>query len=220
MVRRLADVGNPIRGFDIIHRLGGVFAHQPQEVDVQVIGFNHRRGVNNDLRLPFFPDNANPLGGNLPNFNYAHNGYNNGGARGGGTPKPPHVAPPPPREGFTRATGEDLAFVCPNCEEELKYDPDEGFGEHGKKSGSQPPAKKPRSRRDQEEHYFWAVKECGHVYCRNCYEHRKAPSKTAPSKLPQYNFKTSPTNNRKVLCAVDGCQVDLTNKTAWLGLFL
>lgn len=93
----------------------------------------------------------NPLGNNMPNFNYRGNGYNNQGE-----PKPPFIPPPPARPGFGRDTAEDINFVCPSCEEELKYDPD---AERAKAR----PAKKARNRKDREEHHFWAVKECGHV---------------------------------------------------------
>ena len=94
---------------------------------------------------------ANPLANNIPNFNYRGNGYNNQGE-----PKPPFIPPPQARPGFGRDTAEDVAFVCPSCEEELKYDPD---AEQAKAR----PAKKARNRKDREEHHFWAVKECGHV---------------------------------------------------------
>lgn len=93
----------------------------------------------------------NPLGNNMPNFNYRGNGYNNQGE-----PKPPFIPPPPARPGFGRDTAEDVNFICPSCEEELKYDPD---AERAKAR----PAKKARNRKDREEHHFWAVKECGHV---------------------------------------------------------
>lgn len=93
----------------------------------------------------------NPLGNNMPNFNYRGNGYNNQGE-----PKPAFVPPPPARPGFGRNTAEDVIFVCPSCDEELKYDPD---AERAKAR----PAKKARNRKDREEHHFWAVKECGHV---------------------------------------------------------
>jgi len=92
---------------------------------------------------------VNPLGQNMPMFNYRANGYNNE------PPKPAHIPPPPPREGFSRDTGGEDAFVCPSCEEELKFDPDE--------KDASPPTKRARSRKDNEEHHFWAVKECGHV---------------------------------------------------------
>lgn len=120
-------------------RFGGVWgARQPAEVDVQIIG----RAV----------DINNPLAENVPNLNYRVGGHN------GGSRKPAHAPPPPPRPGFTRNTGgsTDEVAVCPSCEKELQYDP-EGDNANG------PPAKKARTRKDREEHHFWAVKECGHV---------------------------------------------------------
>jgi hypothetical protein len=124
-----------VRGFGILQRLVG--GHAP-DVDVQVLG---ARGFNMD----------NPIAGNIPNLNYRGNGQN------GGAAKPEHVPPPPAREGFTRDTGSaDEVVICPGCEQELKYDPDED-------AMSPRPAKKPRSKKDQEEHHFWALKECGHV---------------------------------------------------------
>ncbi|KAH8898969.1 hypothetical protein GQ53DRAFT_361376 [Thozetella sp. PMI_491] len=128
-------------GIGLLHRLGGhVFGHQPAEVDVQFLGQSHR--MDNPA--------ANPLANNAPNFNYGANGYNNPAAN----EKPPYVPPPPAEPGFTRNTGEDQIVICPSCEEELAYDPDEEQTR---------PVKKARSKKDQEEHHFWAVKECGHV---------------------------------------------------------
>ncbi|KAK0736448.1 hypothetical protein B0T21DRAFT_180525 [Apiosordaria backusii] len=150
----------------------------------------------------------NPLGANGPNLNY---GLHRGGQERA-TPKPAHVPPKPAREGFTRATGEtseDVA-VCPGCEEELKYDPDET-------KASMPPLKRARTKRDNEEHYFWAVKDCGHVYCKNCYEAR---SKAKSARESHFRLTTGPNNKMKTLCNVPDCESEVTNKTAWVGLFL
>lgn len=73
-----------------------------------------------------------------------------------GPQKPPHLAPPKAREGFTRDIKEDEPVICPSCDEELAFNPDE-------ENESGPPTKKPRTKRDKAEHHFWAVKECGHV---------------------------------------------------------
>ncbi|KAL1892828.1 hypothetical protein Cpir12675_004362 [Ceratocystis pirilliformis] len=75
---------------------------------------------------------------------------------------PPSPPPPPPlpleleetREGFTRSTGEDIEMVCPSCDNALEFDP---LGDRGENTS------KKRTKRDQAEHYFWAVKACGHV---------------------------------------------------------
>ncbi|KAK3374667.1 hypothetical protein B0H63DRAFT_400999 [Podospora didyma] len=157
--------------------------------------------VGNNARAPFM---NNPLGENLPRFNYGANGYNSGGLA-----KPRHEPPKPAREGFSRATGAELDYVCPSCDEELKYDPDAD-------DANAPPAKKARTRKDREEHHFWAVKECGHVYCRSCYENRK-PSAKSPTKT---TFRVSPQHPKKLLCAVDDCESDVTTKAAWVGLFV
>ncbi|KAK9771783.1 hypothetical protein SCAR479_11571 [Seiridium cardinale] len=126
-----------------------------------------------------------------------------------GPHKPPHQAPPKPREGYTRDTNEDEVIICPSCDEELAYDPDEG-DENG------PPLKKARTKKDKAEHHFWAVKECGHVFCKRCYENRK-PTVKNPVKV---GFQISPQNPKKIVCAVDGCDSDVSSKTAWVGLFL
>ncbi|EAQ88766.1 hypothetical protein CHGG_05385 [Chaetomium globosum CBS 148.51] len=100
-------------------------------------------------------------------------------------PNPTTFPPPPAREGFTRDTGnDDNVIICPSCEEELKYDPDAGIDD------STRPAKKIRTRKDHEEHHFWALKDCGHVYCRNCYENRSVRKPTA--KTPMTRFRRDP----------------------------
>lgn len=71
--------------------------------------------------------------------------------------KPPHEPPKPARPGFTRDTGEDVIAICPSCDQELAYDPDEDG------DASATPAKKTRSKKATAEHHFWAVKACGHV---------------------------------------------------------
>ncbi|KAK4195358.1 hypothetical protein QBC40DRAFT_289220 [Triangularia verruculosa] len=147
----------------------------------------------------------NPLGAHGPNLNY---GLHRGGQERPAPPKPAHVPPKPAREGFTRATGEaveDVA-VCPGCEEELKYDPDESRAD-------MPPQKRARTKKDNEEHHFWAVKECGHVYCKSCYEGR------GKSKLKRAHFRPGP-GKSKILCNVPDCESEVGSKTAWVGLFL
>ncbi|KAH6627430.1 hypothetical protein F5144DRAFT_272465 [Chaetomium tenue] len=176
--------------FDLIQRLG---FGRPHDVEVQVIGGGR-------------PNMDNPLGGNIPNLDYRVNGN-------GAAPKPDHVPPPPAREGFTRDTGnDDNVIICPSCETELKYDPDAGIDDSSR------PAKKIRTRKDHEEHHFWALKDCGHVYCRNCYENRGVRKPT--SKTPMTRFRRDPDSARKNLCAVDGCPSEVNNKSNWVGLFL
>jgi len=184
-----ARVAGIFRNLDFIQRLG--FGRQ-HELEVQFIG---GRGLNMD----------NPLAGNIPNLDYRVNGNNAGAA-----PKPDHVPPPPAREGFSRDTGNaDDVAICPSCEQELKYDPDAGNEDVMR------PAKKPRTRKDQEEHYFWALKDCGHVYCKDCYENRRVGSKNSA-----VHFRRDPENARKNLCAVEGCATEANNKSNWVGLFL
>lgn len=135
-------------------RLGGVWgSRQPASVDVQIIG----RTV----------DMNNPLSENLPNLNYRVGGH------GERSRKPPHVPPPAARAGFTRNTGvsADEVAVCPSCEKELQYDPDDD-------DANGPPAKRARTKKDREEHHFWAVKECGHVSFVACRNSRTVCSET------------------------------------------
>lgn len=107
------------------------------------------------------PANPNPLAGNPPDFNYQANGFGGFGGVRPATPKPDFEAPPPVRPGFSRDTGnhrdtdEEQVFVCPSCDDELKYAPDDDDGPR--------PAKRARTKKDREEHHFWAVKACGHV---------------------------------------------------------
>lgn len=119
------------------------------------------RGIANEIAIigrdQGLAMNPNPLADNPPDFNYQANGF-------GGRPPPPKPefeAPPPARPGFTRntgkdpETGEELVIVCASCDNELKYDEEEDDGPR--------PAKRPRNKKDREEHHFWAVKACGHV---------------------------------------------------------
>ncbi|KAK3301763.1 uncharacterized protein B0T15DRAFT_322837 [Chaetomium strumarium] len=168
----------------------------PHGLDVLQIGGH---GLNMD----------NPLADNIPNLNYRANGNN----VGLGASKPDHVPPSPAREGFTRNTGPDTVVVCPGCGGELKYDPDSGAED----ALSPRPNKKARTKKDQEEHYFWALKDCGHVYCKECYESRGLK---AGRKGHEAHFRRDAENNRKVFCAVEGCSTEANNKLNWVGLFL
>ncbi|KAK4227743.1 hypothetical protein QBC38DRAFT_363456 [Podospora fimiseda] len=146
---------------------------------------------------------ANPLGDNMPNLHYA---VGLAGRRHE-SPRPKHVAPSPAPEGFTRNTGGDDLIVCAGCEEELQFCPED---EDAKRKA--PPAKKARSRKDMEEHFFWALKDCGHVYCKTCYD-KRSTKKGSP-------FVPSPDNNRKLTCAIPDCSTEVGTKYAWVGLFL
>ncbi|KAE9370488.1 hypothetical protein N431DRAFT_442316 [Stipitochalara longipes BDJ] len=129
--------------------------------------------------------------------------------------KPQHVAPPPAKEGFTRSPEESQTIICPSCEEELIH----------KKDEEQPVAKKggkAPSKKDREEHPFWVLKECGHVYCNSCFQYRSQSGKYGSvsfreSSKPSANSKSK---SAKILCAVDDCESDVKSKDKWVGVFL
>jgi hypothetical protein len=50
------------------------------------------------------------------------------------------------------------------------------------------------------------------VYCKNCYEGRKLSAKNSKAR-----YKREP---RRVLCAVEDCKTEVSNKLNWVGLFL
>ncbi|KAG6353327.1 hypothetical protein INS49_007499 [Diaporthe citri] len=188
--------------------------NNPREAgDVQFVG-----------AVPAFPMNPNPLAGNPPEFNYQANGFGGYGGRQP-TPKPDFQAPPPSRPGFTRDTrpdggetgaDEELVVVCPSCDNELKYSPDD-------EDDSPRPAKRPRGKKSQEEHHFWAVKNCGHVYCKNCYDNRKKHSKGKDSAAAKTGFRFQPSETSKsikIFCAVDDCESEVSPNAAWVGIFM
>ncbi|KAI0148380.1 hypothetical protein GGR57DRAFT_505173 [Xylariaceae sp. FL1272] len=129
-------------------------------------------------------------------------------------PKPQHVPPKAARPGFTRDTGEELVAVCPSCEQELAYDPD---ADHS----ADTPTKSGKAKKNQREHHFWAVKACGHVYCKKCFDNRakRAGSKSLGKNQVVTGFQHPP-DSKKTLCAVEDCETDVTQKSAWVGIFL
>ncbi|TGJ86664.1 hypothetical protein E0Z10_g2115 [Xylaria hypoxylon] len=130
---------------------------------------------------------------------------------GAGPPKPAHEPPKPARPGFTRDTGEDVVAICPSCDQELAYDPE------GDDDAPATPVKKPRSKKAMAEHHFWAVKACGHVYCKRCFDNRRPASKSNI----QVGFRPDDTPpNRKLFCAVEDCDSEVGAKTAWVGIFM
>lgn len=224
------QMGIPRMGVDFLQQMRVALGGGQGDYEVEFIGENVRAEHPHMHRpLANFPIMENPLADNPVDFNYGANGFNH---EPPARPKPAHIAPPEPREGFTRNTGEDTVVICPSCEEELQYDPDD-------KDGQQPPpAKKARTtKKDREEHHFWAVKACGHVssrlltvphrmacfpdanlcsyqvYCRSCFENRRPSTKNGR----QSSFQVV---DKKLLCAVDDCTSDVTTKTAWVGIFL
>jgi len=127
-------------------------------------------------------------------------------------PKPEHQPPPQAREGFTRSPAETDVVVCPACDEEMMSVPDDDGGLTKK------PAGRSQSRKDREEHPFWVVRECGHVYCNKCYQHRKPDKKSFTANFPE---GTSASSKKKVpLCAVEGCTSEVGDKKYWVGVFL
>ncbi|KAI0180617.1 hypothetical protein GGR52DRAFT_252079 [Hypoxylon sp. FL1284] len=124
-----------------------------------------------------------------------------------GNPKPPHEPPKDTRQGFTRNTAPDLVAICPSCEQELAYEE----GDDGT------PSKRGRTKKDKAEHHFWAVKSCGHVYCRKCFDNRKPVGKNP---VP-VGFRPDPSGAKnKMLCAVEDCDSEVGSKTAWVGIFM
>ncbi|WYZ39692.1 hypothetical protein EsH8_IV_000033 [Colletotrichum jinshuiense] len=159
--------------------------------EVQLLGILHNR-INQGA------DINNPLG-NIQ-LQYEHGAFDQRAE----SPKPVHQAPPPARPGYTRDTASDLVVICPACNEELAYDPDVPASE------SHPTRK---GKRHRSEHHFWALKGCGHVYCEDCFENRKPAAKR-----PNTGFRRDPES--KIICAVDGCETQAVNKTAWVGIYL
>ncbi|KAK4131558.1 hypothetical protein BT67DRAFT_427305 [Trichocladium antarcticum] len=189
-------------------QLGGVGARLIGIIDRISMGLFYR-GQSPDVEVEFIGGPglhmaADPLAHNAPNLDYR------GGDRG--APKPAFVPPPPARAGFTRDLGgaDDETLVCPGCEKELHYDPEDAGAPAAKKAK---PAR--ASRKDQEEHHFWALKECGHVYCKDCFDHRKSVAKNSTMR-----FRRSGESARKVFCAVESCPSEVLAKGSWIGLFL
>ncbi|KAI1000048.1 hypothetical protein K3495_g8154 [Podosphaera aphanis] len=126
--------------------------------------------------------------------------------------KPEHVPPPAARDSFTRSPTKDDIIICPSCRQELvanKKDP------IPKKGGKAP------SKKDREEHPFWVVKECGHVYCNACFQNRgdKSLSATFRDENKPPNAKV-PANKKTLTCAIDDCNSVVNSKDKWVGVFL
>ncbi|KAI0887639.1 uncharacterized protein GGS22DRAFT_112220 [Annulohypoxylon maeteangense] len=198
-IRDLQQIFNNIPLFRLINN--PPMAQSRDEEDIVIMG--HRNLAPNAMPVP-----------NLPPINLdvrVHPFANAPLAPGGLGAKPAHEPPKETREGFTRNTGEDVVAICPSCELELAYDPDDDDVHQG------PPAKKARTKKDKAEHHFWAVKACGHVYCRACYENRKPVGKNP---VP-VGFRRDPNGLKNhVLCAVDDCETDVSAKSAWVGIFM
>jgi len=129
--------------------------------------------------------------------------------------KPDHVAPPAAQTGFTRSPVEGDTVICPSCEEELIHKKDGEDDLVMKKTGKAP------TKKEREEHPFWVVKECGHVYCNRCYQNRQ-PSAKSPVTVGfrQISKQDGRTPKKATLCAVEECESDVRNKDKWVGVFL
>jgi hypothetical protein len=201
---------------ELIRTLGALFSRRHMTADL--------------LRLPGFGQgpHANPLGDIRLGY------HNHAFQRSAPSPKPAAETLPTTRDGFTRDTGNDMVVVCPACNEELAYDPDEPM------EVAPAPAKRTRggAKKSQGEHHFWALKICGHVstladcvliisnmsqvYCQDCFENRRPTLKNGPNgfRYEDADAGTRSSRTLKVFCAVDGCETEVVNKQAWVGIYL
>ncbi|KAF2966698.1 hypothetical protein GQX73_g6878 [Xylaria multiplex] len=184
--------------------------HNPDD-DIVITG---ERNVNNFANMGPFPGQGQQFIGLGPiHLDYGAHPFPMPPppAAGAGPPKPAHEPPKPARPGFTRDTGEHVVAVCPSCEAELAYNPE------GDQDNHATPVKKPRSKKAMAEHHFWAVKACGHVYCKRCFDNRR-PS---PRSNVHVGFRPDDTQpSRKIFCAVEDCESEVGAKTAWVGIFM
>ncbi|ROT38114.1 hypothetical protein SODALDRAFT_324540 [Sodiomyces alkalinus F11] len=158
-----------------------------------------------DLAGMMGPHAFNPIG--EVNLEYNHGAFDQRPP----SPKPAHEVPPPARAGFTRDAKEEEAAVCPACGEELAYEPPDS---ESQASESQPSrTTKTARKRARGEHHFWALKECGHVYCAECFENRRPTNKRRIT-----GFRND--KDMKPICAVDGCDAAVSNKASWVGIYL
>ncbi|KAG9237731.1 hypothetical protein BJ875DRAFT_481032 [Amylocarpus encephaloides] len=134
-----------------------------------------------------------------------------------GPRKPEHVPPKPVGKGFTRSANQEDVIVCPSCDEELVHhkDIEEPVA---KKYGRAP------TRKEREEHPFWVLKDCGHVYCNRCYQGRSTTSKAVgrPENInfPEVTKVYRHRSLKTIVCAVEGCDTEVRNKDKWVGVFL
>lgn len=144
--QRVFDAGGPIAGgggFERHHPGAGghanaFFDHQAQAMRAQLMHAQMRIHAHAQA-LPIIMD-------------YGRHAFDPPPVR-----RPDHVPPPPARDGYTRSTKETDVIVCPSCEEELIHDKAAELEPAVKKGGKAP------SRKEMEEHPFWALKDCGHV---------------------------------------------------------
>jgi len=144
----------------------------------------------------------------MPHFlNYEHNPIAGPSVH---PDKEPYVPPEPAKFGFTRAPGEDDVIICPSCEQELiaKKDQDPPAAP---KAGA-----KPKNKKDREEHPFWVVKKCGHVYCNDCFLNRKLTAKQLERLKATRKFSG---DIKAPQCVVEDCDADVGDKKLWVGIF-
>ncbi|KFX86671.1 hypothetical protein V490_08949, partial [Pseudogymnoascus sp. VKM F-3557] len=185
-------------------------------------------GIDNGQSKPPLQRTRGPTPGQLAQFAgkygavYVGTAFRNGASSEHARPEPrkaEHVPPPPVGDGFTRSPKEDDVIVCPACDEELVVGPEEPAAPTSTPTatGKQATKAKARSRKDREEHPFWVVRECGHVYCNKCYQSRKPDAKSTSKS----GFPEAQSGARKVpLCAVDDCTSEVGDKKFWVGVFM
>ncbi|KAI1174130.1 hypothetical protein F4777DRAFT_555368 [Nemania sp. FL0916] len=200
--RPFSQLMQAIPFFTYLNDFPGGMANRNQNPDEDLVITGER-----NIGLPDLPINLDYAGPHLPRIQLQPPA---GVALAtGGPPRPAHVPPTPARPGFTRDTGEDVVAICPSCEEELAYDPEED------NDASTAPARKSRSKKASAEHHFWAVKACGHVFCKHCFENRRPSAKAGPM-----GFRVAQDGSKKIFCAVEDCDSEVSAKTAWVGIFM
>ncbi|RYC79155.1 hypothetical protein BFJ63_vAg17965 [Fusarium oxysporum f. sp. narcissi] len=128
--------------------------------------------------------------------------------------KPRTPSPPPTRAGFTRNTragtekDDETVAICPACYNELAYDPAD--------TGLHCPANTSTGKRKRapDERHFWALKNCGYVYCANCYAKRNGVDLRAPDEKSPYLAAAD------FGCAVEGCNTRVSTVKDWVGIYV
>ncbi|RKF55608.1 putative cell cycle control protein [Erysiphe neolycopersici] len=122
-----------------------------------------------------------------------------------------HMPPPSARDNFTRSPTASDILVCPSCDEELTHNKEDFLGRKSSKVSN---------KKDREEHPFWVVKECGHVYCNKCYQNRGDKTRMTGFRevIKQSNAKSG--TKKALVCAVIDCKCDIKAKDKWVGVFL
>ncbi|KAG9248920.1 hypothetical protein BJ878DRAFT_485992 [Calycina marina] len=172
--------------------LQGMFAGAFGNIDMGAL-----MGIRGDLGARFFPQ-AMP-----GNMDYDQHAF--------AAPKQTHVPPEPAKPGFTRSPKEGDTIICPSCDEELVHNKLEE--QIIVKKGKKEPTKKER-----EEHPFWVLKDCGHVFCNKCYQNRiPTKAQTFPASFREVSGKKS---TKTYVCAVENCPSEVRSKDKWVGVFL